>query len=309
MEKIEFKVIEDIIQGKALWEQFSPHKTIDDEWDFRYEFMKYLNFPLQFLVGYKNNEPIGLMPLQKNTGKGLIPPNYTFNYPFLEYFGGDDSDDNTILLKSGYESYADQFLAHISEPAVLSPLQIPLTKNTTHYEDKFTLPLNKVEQPTYENVIDTLFSGEKRKKLRQQMRRLNTKYVINVQYNNPKDIEVLFELNKKRFGSNSSFQHDYRKQILRNFMSLYNVELIGLSVNGVKEGVSYGIHYKDVYYGMNSGVNVDIRDLGKYLILLKIARAVELKCTTYDAGKGSAGWKLEFGFISKPQYRIVLNKE
>src|SRR5258708_2160740 len=44
MKQLMFKVITDLAEAKALWEIFSPNSTIDDEWAFRYEFYKYLNF-------------------------------------------------------------------------------------------------------------------------------------------------------------------------------------------------------------------------------------------------------------------------
>ncbi|MBI1862629.1 GNAT family N-acetyltransferase [Candidatus Microgenomates bacterium] len=304
MGDIRFELVEDREKAKILWDILSPHKTIDDEWDFRYQFFKPLSYKLHFIAGYDQEKLIGLLPLQLNTLQGLMPPYYpSDNIPFLECFGGDDTDDNRILMKPGYEQQEQRFLDQITQRAYLAPLQIQYSyknKEADLYENKYLLSLEGLI--SYEDYIDKKWSGSSRKKLRQQIRKLYRENAIEVMKNDLSDIDYMAELNKRRFGQNSSFQHEYRADIFKNLAQIYQAEIMSIMVNGKRMGVSYGIKYKDAYLGMNAGVEESLSDLGKLLVLLQIERAIELGCTVYDGGKGSGGWKSEFKFVASPQY-------
>jgi len=301
-----FSIITDIHEAEKIWNALSPHAVIDDEWEFRVTFFKSLGYTLYFCVAYDDNQPVMLLPLQENTGKKLQPPYRPEYSPFLEVFGGDDTDDNWIFMKSGYESVIDQLLARLPKNTVLAPLAHEKVGAYTaeFYTNKYLMPIN--DYNNYENYIDAMWSGSSKKKLRQQIRGLYSKYTVEVRHNQYEDIEKMFDLNMKRFGDRSSFSFAYRRQIFKDFMKNFRVEIISILVNGIVESVSYGIIYKGVYIGMNAGTNNDISDLGKLQVLLQIDRAIMLKCTLYDAGKGSSRWKEEFHFESLPQYKLYL---
>lgn len=309
MKSITFDVIKDEKTARQIWEQLSPKKTIDDQWDFRYQFYKYLPFRLHFITAFEGSEPIGVLPLQFNTGEGLQPP-YGDGTPFLEFFGGDDTDDNKIFLKSGYEDVESEFFDHLDRKAYLAPLQhqyIYNRKEAEVYENKYLLSLEGLT--SYEDYIEKRWSGSSRKKLRQQVRKLYRDYEIKMVNNVYSDITFLAELNKQRFGPTSSFNHEYRLNIFRDLTHHYQTQMMTVFVNGKKMGVSYGFVYKDAYIGMNAGVDGSLSDLGKLLVLLQIERAIELGCTVYDGGKGSGGWKTEFKFDSKPQYMLSVDPD
>lgn len=309
MDKLQFNVVSDIKQARELWNTLSPRKTIDDEWDFRYQFYKYLPFKLHFIAGYHGTEPVGLLPLQFNTGEGLAPP-YGDGTHFLEFFGGDDTDDNKVFLKPGYEHMESDFFDQIDRKAFLAPLQHQYIYNRREsevYEAKYLLPLEGFT--SCEDYLEKRWSGESRRKLRQQMRRIYRNHEVKTVNNAFQDIDFLAEMNKNRFGETSSFNHEYRKDIFRDLTHNYQTQTITLFVDGKKMGISYGLVYKNTYIGMNAGVDSSVRDLGKLLVLLQIKRSIELGCTMYDGGKGSGQWKTEFKFESAPQYILRMNTE
>ena len=84
--------------------------------------------------------------------------------------------------------------------------------------------------------------------------------------------------------------------------------MITMIIDGKKSAVSFGLHYKDAYVGMNAGVSSEIPDLPKMLTLYQMGRAIELGCRIYDAGKGDSGWKENFKFEKIPQFKIILDK-
>lgn len=290
-------------EAERVWNLLSPHKAIDDEWNFRYSFFKHLPYKLHFITSYKNSQPSSLLPLQINSGDGLLPPYATEAEPFLEFFGGDDTDDNKIL---GENTNLKDLTLFLRLPAHLAPLDPNFEKltETEPYEKKYYLNLEKYT--SHEDFLRDRWGKESRKKLMQQIRRLYKDHSIQILENNYEDINLLADLNIKRFGKDSSFSFPYRKEIFKDLTRYYGVVMLTIIVDGKKEAVSYGINYKNVYTGMNAGVNGDISDLPKFLIMLQINKAIELGCTVYDAGKGDSGWKEAFKLDSVPQLKIDL---
>ncbi len=305
MKSLDFKTIQDVIEAQEIWEELSPKKVLDDAWAFRFAFVKDLRFSLHFIVGMDEGKAVGFLPLQIIHTYGLKPP-YAVEGEFLEFFGGDDTDNNSVFLKPGYEAYSSQFLSQIDRPAVLAPLS-PTFENeagASVYEYLYRLDLTGFAN--HEEYLEARWEGESKRTIKKQMRRLYKNHAIEVTYNNPEALEKLFSMNLERFGETSSFRFPYRQQVFRHLRTLFDVQVISVVVDGNIEAVSYGIIYHDTYVGMNAGVNNAIRDLGKLLVFLQMDRALSLGVKTYDGGKGSGEWKEEFKFQKMPQYKLPL---
>lgn len=304
---MDFKTITDVDEAKSLWNQLSPHNTIDDEWDFRYTFFKHLPYVPHFLAGFSEGKPVGVLPLQKNTGVGLMPPYATSHKPFLEFFGGDDTDDNAIMVKPGYEGNIPEFLEKIRENVILAPLKNPyeeLGLKTSEYTNKYFIDLNGLS--THEDFIDKTWSGDSRGKFKRGLRKLYKEHTIEMEYGNLNDLNLMAELNLQRFGESSSFRFPYRTEIFKELAQIYTPEIISVKVNGKKEAVSFGLYFKNAYLAMNIGVNQQINNLGKHLIMHQIDRAITHGSTIYDAGKGDSGWKEIYKLEKIPQYQLQL---
>ncbi len=308
MKNLTFKIITDVQEAKNIWDLFSPLQTIDDEWDFRYTFNKYLNFPLHFIVGFENDSPVGLLPLQLNTNKGISQKKFGVKEPFLEFFGGIDTDNNKIFLLPGYEYLLPQFLKQIQSTAILAPLadQYTLGQQTAiHYTDKFVLGLESIRD--FEMFLQTKFDGKSRQRLKNRINHFNKNYKIEIKQGTETDLELLFELSKDRFGEDSSFNMKHRRNILRDLRQLYEIDLFVIYINGVPKAVSFGMLYNKTYDGINIGYDYDIRDLGKLVFVTQIQRALELGCNVYDVGKNANGWKEHFHLNKIPQYKLAIN--
>lgn len=301
-----FHTFYDLDYARDIWEVLSPHKTIDDEWDFRYAFFKHLHYTPHFLTAFDGNEPVGLLPLQYNADYGLKPPYAPESAGFLEIFGGDDTDNNELLIKPGYEDVERELLLRAPERTILAPLSLRYkTKyNATLYAKRYELDLTGLTG--YEDYLEKYWSGDHRKTMKKQVRRIQKNFAVEIVYNRYEDIDKMIEFNLERFKDESSFRFSYRGEIFKDLIKSFNVQTISVLIDGKVEGVSYGIFHKNVYVGMNAGVNHKIRDLGKLLILMQIERGINLGCKLYDGGKGSGEWKEEFGFIPIPQYLLSL---
>jgi hypothetical protein len=304
---ITFQVINDIETARSTWEYFSPQDEIDDDWNFRYAFYKYLKFPLHFIVGYHGKKPVGLLPLQWNTGKGPTPESYEFKKNFLEFFGGDDMDSNKVFIKPGYEDLIPAFLQQIHEPAVLAPLANPymLPKLTPEpYTTKYVADLKGMTE--FRDFTTKYFDGKGRGKLNNQLNKLHRSYEIKIVDADAEDLELLFEYNKERFGVSSSFQWEYRKQVFRDLMEQYDHDVFKVMINGEKKAVSFSLLYKNTYLSMNIGYDYGIRDLGKLVVSTQFERAIKLKCDMYDGGKGDSGWKEQFHLNRVQQFMLTI---
>ncbi len=303
---MKFEVVQDLKKAEIVWNLLSPKKVIDDEWQFRYTFYKYLHYPLYFILCFDGDEPVGMLPMQLNTGFGLRPAYALQCEEFLEFFGGDDSDNNDVFLQEEFGEYRDLFFKQVHSLAYFAPLKdtYKTVQNIKFYTNKYYLPL--VKYKTYDDFLADRWSGDARRNIKRQIRKLHKDNKVNIVQNEFKDIELLFTLNMLRFGENSSFRYSYRRQIFRDLMDQYRIDLLTIEINGVKEAVSFGIVHKNIYYSMNIGVNPFISNLGKLLILLQIQQAIDLGCKLFDAGKGNGGWKEVYKLNKDPQYKMVI---
>jgi CelD/BcsL family acetyltransferase involved in cellulose biosynthesis len=129
---------------------------------------------------------------------------------------------------------------------------------------------------------------------------------VEVADNAPGDIELLFKLNKQRFGTASNFHKSHREDMYRELITKFHAEVTSVEVNGNTAAVALGILYNDTYVQMNMGVDTSIDYLGKFLIGNQIDKAIRLGAQLYDAGRYDVGWKESFHLYKIPQYKLVL---
>jgi hypothetical protein len=303
---ITFRHTQDIDTARMLWEALSPYREIDDEWDFRYTFFKYLHYNIYFIAGFDGSKLIGLLPLQYNASYGLKPPYAPRMDGFFEFFGGDDTDNNDVFLLPGYERYRIEFFRQINRQAVLAPLSASYGNfpQVKPYATKYILPLS--DYTSYEDFLADRMDSKKRGALRRQIRNLYRDYRIQVIENNPSDLELLFDLSKKRFGPESSFHWEYRQKIYYDLAKLFESVTLSIVVDGVMQAAALGIVYNGTYLDMNAVANPEIANLGKLLTFIQINKAIERKANIFDAGKGDSGWKEQFHLEHIPQYRFAV---
>jgi len=293
MSEIKFEIVKDLSSAQKVWDMLTPRKTIYDEWEFRYCFYKYFKNELFFYTGYKNNELIGVLPLQFNS-----------NDECLEYFGGSVMNDNRVLIKSGYESCIPAFFKTIKEKAKVEYLvgndsfisELPIKGY------RFILDLSKFG--TIEEYIQNYFGSETRRTLRKSFRKIEERNV-EILLNNFEDIELLFEYNIRHFKQESTFAScAYRKETFRDFLKLpYEPVLLTFIIDGEKEAVSFCLKYNNVYESFNTGTRTEeIKNLFAFMIMKNIELALKSNMSSYDALSGDLGWKEKWGFTKIPQY-------
>lgn len=296
MSNLTFKHIFNLSEAEAAWKTLSPNKVIYDDWDFRFAYYKYFNYPLNFIAGFDGDQMIGLLPLMWNTDKN--------EYDFFAGFGY--MEDNAIYLKPGYEHCKELFIKQIDKKANLEYMNESMSdiQGSLIHDYNYFIELQGMN--TYEDFINTYLSSDGRKNLNSQIRKIRTNE-IKIEKNNVSDIDLLEKWSKMRFGEQSSFnERPHWNEFFKEIPQLYKSEIITVSINGEKQGVGFVVYYKDICYGINSGYNPEIKNLGKFITLLKIGAAIEQGCRIYDAGgSGAFGWKEDFKLKKRPFYQLI----
>ncbi|MFH1450792.1 MAG: ATP-grasp domain-containing protein, partial [archaeon] len=86
--QLEFKIVSDLTECEALWKKYSTDEHMFDLWEYRACLYDPNFFVPHFIIGYKEGEEIGILPLWNNK----LTKDYTF---FGEYF----PERNKILMK------------------------------------------------------------------------------------------------------------------------------------------------------------------------------------------------------------------
>jgi hypothetical protein len=291
MENPNFQVITDIEECKKYWEMFSFKTTLFDLWDFRYCFYKYDNYPLHFIVGFLDSQPIGLLPLQLNTDKG----------GYLEFFGGNWMEDNKVYIDEKYSGFVEKFFGHITDKAHLIAINSPDSYCSSLPIDEYKYQLDIKNYSSYWDYIQDKYNDKSQDTFRRKFRKIEQNS-IEFSENNSEDMDLLIELNIRNFKEDSSFNDEKRKLIYKDFLQLgLEYHLITIKVNGVKQAVSMNIVYNDVFYYLNAGSNFEeVPNLGNYTIMSNIGKAIELKCKKFDALMISYNWKERWHFDKIP---------
>jgi len=305
MSKIEIKKIELLDEAEAVWKKISPNESIYDDWDFRYCFYKYFNHPLRFYAGYDGEELAGLLALQYNSESKR-----------LEFFGGSFMEDNHVFIKkrsanrsgwpanrSGWhEEYIPKFYENINEPSRLEDICDASSFESSFdvFEYKYAADLNGLRN--VDEYLAKYFKAKGRNAIKKKARSIEMLKPVIIE-NNYEDLDLFIELNKKRFGKESSFYKPFRHEIYHDLLNInLDIKMLTFIINGTKEAVTFGIKYKNTFVGINSGTREEAhRDLGTYITVKKIEKAIELGADKYDAGIEDLGWKENWHFEKIPQ--------
>lgn len=295
---LRFETITDLKTAEKIWRQFSPGIYAYDEWDVRYAYYAPYNFPLNFVAGYLDEKPIGVLPLQYNPEKD-----------FIEFFAGDFMEYNHVLIDPDHKELAVEFYRHLPEKNLClrdffdGDASLP---NYEKYDETFTLNLKEFQN--LEDFLAKRFTSHSRKKRKKILKVYTPK--VEVKENNFADLEYLIKYNKERFGKESSFDDPRRKTCFENLLKLnYRHLMQSFLVDNKVEAVAQSMHYKNYFIYVMSGANIaDAENLGNFVIMTVLEKAFASGKKILDAGRNPSGWKDHWHLDPKPLFRIIRNK-
>jgi hypothetical protein len=292
MENFTIKIVTDLSEAKFYWDTLVVQKTIFDNWDFRFCFYKYFNYPLQFYVGFVGDEPIGLLPLQYNQDENR-----------LEFFGERFMEDNKVSIKAGFEKFIPEFYANLPDKAKLEYIigNDEFTENFKVLDYKYFLNLNTLKSG--EDYLQTYFDSESRGKLKRKLKKI-TQEKIQVLENNFSDVEFLIQFKIDRFKESSTFNWPHRKEIFRDILKLpMKIFLNSFLLNGELQGVSLSILYNHDYAFVNFATKQDaFPNFSTFINMYNIEQAIKNGAKNFNAFAGDYGWKELWHLEKSPQY-------
>ncbi|MEK6869534.1 MAG: GNAT family N-acetyltransferase [Nanoarchaeota archaeon] len=290
---LKFKTVTDEKGCRELWEYFSPKQILWDLWDFRFCFHAD-NFRFNFIVGLDGKNETGLLPLVfESKGK------------YYTYFGEEFPEQNRFLLKDkkNIGLFLEQCPMGTSIPYISS-------EEAKYYELKpdekrYSLGLAKYGN-SFENYLKS-FTKKHRKNLNYDLKKLKDAGYAS-EHNSLKDFERLVELNKLKFGAESNYSSESfvsgMSKLIDSALRMGALDIISIKIGSKVEAVGLGVFYNKVYYVLSSGRNVEIKNLGKLLIVEEIKSAIANKCSEVDFLSTEANWKELWNLDSEQMYKF-----
>lgn len=301
MTKLDIDIVEDAAEARRLWSAFSPDRSLYDSWSFRSTFRSYFATELRFYVGSSGGRPVAVLPLQYNHEIGA-----------LEFFGDEGSnymEDNEVFYEEGFEWAGPRLYAALPKGAALRYITgaDPFTMGLPVFDHKYVLDLRR-----YSSIDDYLadcYSAKSRHGLKKRLRKIEEDHAPIVTTGELERIDDLFRLNVEAMGERSYFLDPFRTEIFRDLLRAdLEPDLVTIVVEGEPQAVSLSFVHGGQYFFLQSGVNKEaFSDLGNYLVIKCLERAMALGCHTFDAGSGCFNWKERFHLSKKPQYELVVS--
>lgn len=286
---VKFYIEKDLKKCEALWRKFSPNNFLADLWEFRYCFFKAYGSEPYFVVGEKDSEIIGFIPLEYSHSAPLTDR-------YLFWGGGDWVEHTGFYVKHEVKKrLLPLFLENSPVPVEL----LCIDKSELEFTDKLgeDLPTYYLDLAKYHYQIDEYFAAfgsKSRQNIQYDLRKieqLSPQIVLN-QFS---DYNGLVELNKERFGAESDFHEqgfsDVCKLMTQDKFLKEKLRLVSVYIVGELKASLLSIVDKDVYTCLQAGYDARITSLYKYLNFQVIQAAINLKVNRIDFLSDDCGWK------------------
>lgn len=290
---MQIKIIENLGEAEKLWKLFVSPDSWYNQWDLRKLFYEIKEIgQIRFYLATDGNQPIGLLPLQISKVDQKI-----------EFFGGRFFEDNQVWAKD--ESTRKFLYKNVGGKIFLDsilPVDQDLDSRITLGDPKFVLPVH--EHQTIEDYLQ-IFSKKRRGNLRRIFKKL-AESDLQISYGKPANLELLFQLNIKRFGEESIFNDLKHASCFQEMIKLNNNwQITVFKLHGKIEAVSLGALYNKTYIYHNAGTNItDYPNLGNVVIYHNIKKAIDLGADNFDAGSEDLGWKSRWHLNAIPMCKL-----
>lgn len=295
---IEIKEINDLETAKILWNKLSPAETIYDLWDFRFCFYENDPQPLRFLAAYDEGEAVALFPLQ-----------YNQELKCLEFFAENFMENNRPFFVPGYEYLNERFYAYDFGTIVkiydLDGID-EFTKSLPLEDYIYYLDINDLS--SFDDYLNKAFpNGHKRANFKRLFTNLERDHKLQVEYDNFNDLEVIMDLNVRKFGEESYLRTPQERQPFCDLLKLpLDWRAITLIVDGRKIAGSLSVIYQGTYYYLIVGSDIsETPDAFKYLTKANLELALKEKAKIFNCSLGDCNWKSHWHLEKLPQYKFI----
>lgn len=278
---MDFKICKDLRECERLWNSFSTNERLFDIWEFRECFFDSKKHEPHFIVGYRQNDVEGFLPLV-----------FDIKDESYSYFGGwFTAERNRIYIKD--RKNIGLFLEKCPPKTLIEGLD-PAEKAFYEFEDdEFTHYLDLSQYAHDFNTYLGSLDKKRQKNLRHELKAI-PKYEVFT--NSIKDCQRLVDLNIKGFGEDSKFNDPSITKGISRLAKLALkrgcLDMISLEINGKIEAVDICVFLNGTYYSLIGSSNYQkIANLGKLMTVLDITHAMEKEANIIEFGATSDHWK------------------
>lgn len=288
---LNFKTIKEENECKRVWEKFSPNEVLWDIWDYRMCFHT-SNFNFNFILGLQGDTEVGLLPLVYDT----VSQVYT-------YFGDTFPEQNRFLVND--KKLIPDFIKACPKGTTLYYIDNLEGQyfNFIPGEKRYFLDISKFDN-NFEKYIDS-FTKKHRKNIKYDLKKISEKG-CKIHKNSIPDFDILVDFNKAKFGEESNYADPEEikvvKRIIDTALKKNMLDLLSIELEGKIEAVGLGVYYNKCYYVISVGRDVNVKNLGKFLIAEEIKSAIDLGCSEIDFLSTESKWKELWNLDSEMMY-------
>jgi len=295
------RVVTDLAEGQALWQQVMPRDCLADLWDIRACFQQHFQRPPAFLVAEEHGRLSGFLPLS-----------WIEEHAYYGYFPGETWSARTWL---------EQNRVLASDDAVLQDL---LDRCPGPYHLRYLTPSSAAPRsqqavdeigylfhpPLYDYDIENYFrefSGKSAKRIKKELAAIETQGV-RYRYDEPSDFDHLVRLSLGRFGANSYFHDPRFREGFRSFMSLLDekgwLRFTTILINGEPAAIDMGCVKDGKCTLLAGGTHPGYVGVAKLINIHHMRRACSERLEQVDFLCGDFSWKKLFHLTPRPLYLL-----
>ena len=300
------RLIDDIAVCRNVWEQVWPGDHLFDAWQVRECFHKAYDHPICFVVAEENGRVAGLMALSWAEELGRF-----CHFPGEIWNGKTWLEQNKVICSS--QAVLEEMFDRLPGPSHVRYLldDMAIGDFGCFGEDEigyfFYPDRHHYSFDHYWNA----FPGKKRKKLAQEMARLENMGVEIRHEHSGKCLDLLFRMNLEWYGENSYFCDP---RFLNGFIYLTQwlekegaLHVTTVTIGGKLAAIDMGAIINNQYTVLAGGTDACFPGVAKLINFHHLAFSCERKFSQVDFLCGDFGWKCRFNLSPRPYYAFTIH--
>lgn len=299
MKKI--RIVNDIEECKDLWHKVMPQELVSDIWDVRFCFHSQYNHRPHFIIVEENKNIVGFLPLSWN--EELNRYNY---FPGETWEGKTWLEQNRIIAANSDVFY--EMLNALDQPYHIRYLRKEWSwcNSDERLDEMGYLFIPENYDYNFDRYLES-FSNKSVKRLKKELASWELRN-IDWRFNEPKDFEILCQMNRSKFGRLSYFQDE---KFLNSFHALLRflddhkwLRMVSVFVDGEPAAVDMGSLYNGMLTMLAGGTDEKFPGIAKLINIHHIKYACEQKFDSVDFLCGDFNWKPMFHLSPIPLYLL-----
>ena len=293
--------VADLGHCQQLWQRLVPSRSLFDLWEVRACFQEQYGYRPRFLVAEDESGVHGLLALSEIEDHG-----YCGCFPGETWDGKTWLEQNRIIADTA--EVRRQLLEACPAETYLRYLVVEEDASEQICDvDEIGYLFHPAEYGhCYETYLQA-FSGKSRKRLQRELADVTVRGV-RYRYNDPRDIDRMFDLNLDAFGERSYFADERFLFAFRAMSQLLGnrqwLRITTVILDGVVAAIDMGAVYRDVYTVLAGGTDARFPGVAKLINLHHISRACQQRFCAIDFLCGDFGWKERFHLTARPLYQV-----